>query len=102
VAQAIEQAKRTQGWNNRCGNVRRFELANLYEYAPCVLYVVPGRRWAYRLNERQAEAWRAEHGGHAAWRQPRACLPIESAPGRVCAGCCCEPQSSATDPQPSA
>jgi hypothetical protein len=66
VLHAIEQAKRTQGWNNRRGNVRRFELANLFGHAPCVLYVVPARRWAYRHNERQVEAWRAEHGGHAA------------------------------------
>lgn len=69
VVQAIEQAKRTAGWNNRKPDVRRFELENrdlltgqAGGHAPCVLYVVPARVWAYRSWERQAQ----RHGGRAA------------------------------------
>jgi hypothetical protein len=65
VMQAIEQAKRTAGWNNRRGDVQRFELANAYGHAPCLLYVVPARRWAYRRWERQAAQWQHRHGGNA-------------------------------------
>lgn len=48
VKKALEAAKRTPGWNNRRPDVRRFELANRYGRAPCVLYVVPARCWAHR------------------------------------------------------
>lgn len=63
VMRAIEQAKRTPGWNNRSGDVQRFELENVYGHARCLLYVVPCRRWAYRRWERQVrQCW---HGGNA-------------------------------------
>ncbi|HWG09878.1 MAG TPA: hypothetical protein VN693_00035 [Rhodanobacteraceae bacterium] len=57
---ALEQAKRTAGWNNRRGDVQRFELANVYGHARCLLYVVPVRRWAYRRSEQQAQQWQRE------------------------------------------
>ncbi len=66
VVQAIEQAKRTAGWNNRRGEVQRFELVNCYGRKPCLLYVVPCRRWAYRRLERQAAEWQCQKGGDAA------------------------------------
>jgi hypothetical protein len=52
VRTALTQADRSPGWNNRRGDVRRFELGR------CTLYVVPFRCWAYRRMERQAQAWR--------------------------------------------
>lgn len=52
VRMALAQADRSPGWNNRRGDVQRFELGR------CTLYVVPFRRWAYRRIERQAQAWR--------------------------------------------
>jgi len=61
---ALERAQRTQGWNNRRDDVQRFELVNVYGRAPCVLYVVPARRWAYRRWERQVQE--RQHEGHAA------------------------------------
>lgn len=54
VVQAIEQARRSAGWNNRKPDVRRFELENRYGRAPCVLFVVPARCWTYR---RQGGGW---------------------------------------------
>jgi len=64
VMAALEQAKRTQGWNNRRGDVQRFELVNVYGHEPCTLYVVPCRRWAYQRWERQTAE--RQHGGNAA------------------------------------
>ena len=64
--QAIEQAKRTAGWNNRRADMRRFTLPNRYGHEPCRLYVVPARVWAYRTWERQAAEWQRQHGGNAA------------------------------------
>ncbi len=52
VLRALANADRSPGWNNRRGDVQRFEMGT------CVLYVVPFRRWAYRRTERQAELWR--------------------------------------------
>lgn len=66
VVHAIEQAKRTPGWNNRRGDVQRFELANVYGREPCLLYVVPCRRWAYRHWEQHTNPHRRTYGGHAA------------------------------------
>ena len=66
VMQAIEQARRTAGWNNRRGDVQRFELANVYGHEPCLLYVVPARRWAYRQWERLTAERQRQHGGNAA------------------------------------
>lgn len=51
---AIEQAKRLPGWNLRRGDVQCFELASGDGHAPCMLYVVPAWRWAYRRWYRQA------------------------------------------------
>lgn len=66
VMRAIEQAQRTAGWNNRRGDVQQFELANLYGHEPCLLYVVPCRRWAYRRWERQAAGSPGKQGGSLA------------------------------------
>ena len=66
VMQAIEQAKRTAGWNNRRGDVQRFELANVYGHEPCLLYVVPARRWAYRRWEQQVLRSNGKRGGSLA------------------------------------
>lgn len=54
VTAALAYAERTAGWNNRRDNVQRFELANVYGHEPCLLYVVPARRWAYWRWNRQA------------------------------------------------
>lgn len=55
VIAALDYAKRTQGWNGRRGDVRRFQLDG------CILYVVPYRRWAYRRKERaSAASWQAQ------------------------------------------
>lgn len=64
VLLALEQAKRTAGWNMRRGDVQRFTLASMEGHAPCRLYVVPARRWAYRRWERQA-AERRQRGNAA-------------------------------------
>lgn len=64
--QAIEQARRTAGWNNRRGDVQRFELANVYGHEPCLLYVVPARRWAYRQWERLTAERQPQHVGNSA------------------------------------
>jgi hypothetical protein len=66
VTAALAYAERTAGWNNRRGAVQRFELANRYGHEPCLLYVVPARRWAYRAWERQAAARQRQHGGNVA------------------------------------
>ena len=66
VAAALAYAERSQGWNNRRGNVQRFELANVYGHEPCLLYVVPARRWAYRRWERLTAERQHQHGSTAA------------------------------------
>ncbi len=66
VTAALAYAERTQGWNNRRGDVHRFTLANRYGHEPCLLYVVPARRWASRRWERQAAEWQKQHGGNVA------------------------------------
>ena len=55
VMQALANAQRTQGWNNRNPAIRRFEIGR-YGMG-CILYVVPARAWAYRRAERDAQAW---------------------------------------------
>ena len=62
VLAALERAQRTQGWNNRRGDVQRFELANGYGRASCLLYVVPARTWAYRRWERRMQERQHHHG----------------------------------------
>jgi hypothetical protein len=52
VLRALANADRAPGWNNRSPQVQRFH------WGACVLYVVPFRRWAYRRNELNAQAWR--------------------------------------------
>ena len=66
VTAALAYAERTAGWNNRRGEVQRFELANMYGHAPCLLYVVPARRWAYRRWERLTAERQHRRGGNAA------------------------------------
>ena len=66
VVDALAYAARTQGWNNRRGDVRRFTLPNRYGHEPCWLYVVPARVWVYRTWERQASEWQRQHGDNAA------------------------------------
>lgn len=66
VRAALAYAERTAGWNNRRGDVQRFELANLHGHEPCLLYVVPARRWAYRRWERLTAERQTLHGGNAA------------------------------------
>ena len=56
VAQALANAQRTQGWNNRNPAIRCFEIGRYG--LDCTLYVVPARAWAYRRAEREAQAWR--------------------------------------------
>lgn len=60
VLAALERAQRTQGWNNRRDGVQRFELVNVNGRAPCLLYVVPARTWAYRRWQRQMQG--RQHG----------------------------------------
>jgi hypothetical protein len=57
VLRALAECGRGPGWNNRCSNVRRFELTGRFGER-CTLYVVPFRCWANRRIERQAQAWR--------------------------------------------
>lgn len=66
VTAALAYAERTAGWNNRRGDVQRFELVNCYGHEPCLLYVVPARRWAYRRWELAAQDRQREYGGSAA------------------------------------
>lgn len=66
VTAALAYAERTAGWNNRRGDVQRFKLANVYGHEPCLLYVVPARRWAYRRWDRQIAERQHLHGGTAA------------------------------------
>jgi len=66
VIDALAYAARTAGWNNRRGDVRRFNLPNRYRHEPCRLYVVPARRWAYRRWELQAAGRRRQREGNAA------------------------------------
>lgn len=61
VVAAIEQAKRTPGWNNRARTVRRFNVPGGFGHG-CVLYVVPFRRWAYRRQEQATAAYWREQG----------------------------------------
>lgn len=63
VRLALKQARRSAGWNCRRPDVKRFELANRWGNAPCVLYVVPARNWAYRVAQREIAEW--EHGDAA-------------------------------------
>lgn len=56
VVQALANAQRTQGWNNRNPAIRRFEIGRYGK--GCTLYVVPARAWAYRRAERDTQAWR--------------------------------------------
>lgn len=65
VMRAVEQAKRTAGWNNRHVEVQRFELPNVYGHKPCLLYVVPARCWAYRCWDRRTNARQDCKGGIA-------------------------------------
>lgn len=51
VLQALAEADRKPGWNNRSRDVKRFMLGG------CELLVVPYRRWAYRRQERLAAEW---------------------------------------------
>ena len=54
VLQALANANRAPGWNNRSPDIQRFDVG-------CALYVVPYRRWAYRRQERMtAEYWAAQ------------------------------------------
>lgn len=62
VLAALEQARRTAGWNNRRGDVQTFALPNPFGHEPCVLYVVPARRWAYRRWEQATAAYWREQG----------------------------------------
>ncbi len=57
VVQALANAQRTQGWNNRNPAIRRFEIGRYG--LDCTLYVVPARAWAYHRAERDAQAWHA-------------------------------------------
>lgn len=66
VLAALRDAKRSPGWNNRRDDVQRFTLPNRYGHEPCLLYVVPCRRWAYRRWRKQVAAWQREHGGNVA------------------------------------
>ena len=66
VTAALAYAERSQGWNNRRGDVQRFTLPTVCGHEPCLLYVVPARRWAYRAWERQAAARQRQHGGNVA------------------------------------
>ena len=66
VTAALAYAERSPGWNNRRDEVQRFELVNVYGHAPCLLYVVPCRRWAYRRWERQTAERQHRHGGNTA------------------------------------
>lgn len=63
VIHALENAKRTAGWNNRQGDAQQFILPNRYGLEPCVLIVVPARRWAYRRWDRQAVESQRRGGG---------------------------------------
>ena len=58
VVQALANAQRTPGWNNRNPAIRRFEIGRYG--LDCTLYVVPARAWACRRAERDAQAWRAQ------------------------------------------
>ncbi len=56
IRAALAAADRSPGWNMRADTIRRFDVGT------CALYVVPYRRWAYRRQEQQGEAWRQAHG----------------------------------------
>lgn len=55
VTAALAYAARSPGWNNRRDDVQRFTLPNVYGREPCILYVVPCRRWAYWRWQRMAD-----------------------------------------------
>jgi len=59
VLAALAAADRKPGWNSRPRDVQQFELGH------CALYVVPFRRWAYRLQEQQTAAWLRIHSSDA-------------------------------------
>lgn len=65
VIDALAYAARTQGWNNRRGDVQRFTLPNRWGHDACTLYVVPARTWTYRQWERDAHQAQRQHGGAA-------------------------------------
>ena len=61
VLRALEQAKRTAGWNNRRNTVQRFDLDSGFGHG-CTLYVVPYRRFAYRRQERMLADYSSMQG----------------------------------------
>jgi hypothetical protein len=65
VRAALAYAERSQGWNNRRGDVQRFTLPNRWGHDPCQLYVVPARAWAYRQSGWNASEGQRRHGGAA-------------------------------------
>jgi hypothetical protein len=71
VRDALAQAARAPGWNNRSRDIRRFELVGPHGEA-CALYVVPFRRWAYRRTELRAAEWHRAHPEFAQAMQARA------------------------------
>lgn len=54
LARALEQARRSPGWNFRPPEVSCFELPG----CDCKVYVVPASRWAYRPSAREHRAHR--------------------------------------------
>lgn len=54
VLNALADADRAPGWNNRRRDVKRFRIGD------CTLLIVPFRRFAYRRQEQAAAAWRRE------------------------------------------
>jgi hypothetical protein len=69
VIDALAYAARTQGWNNRRGDVQRFTLPNRWGHESCTLYVVPARTWTYRRQEHGAEDRQNGYGDNAARRK---------------------------------
>lgn len=65
VIDAVAYAERSSGWNNRCPDVRTFDLPNRWGHERCKLYVVPARVWADRTWERQTAEWERQHGDAA-------------------------------------
>lgn len=63
VRHALEQAKRTAGWNNRSAKVRRFDVPGGFGWG-CVLYVVPYRRFAYNRREKATADYGCKHRTH--------------------------------------
>lgn len=61
VMQALRDADRAPGWNNRPRAIRRFEVPGDFGRG-CLLYVVPYRRFAYRRQELATAAYWRECG----------------------------------------